>query len=335
MILICLVATPNIKKLSTIYFQIKLFINFKKERKQMGSTTSYSSAAYKSFSDTIKDKPHTDLFSGDLKDSVKFTSKIMRECRSSDLFPNPRPIILMVDGTGSMGFVSAEIIKKLYKVPDIIHDNTTALQPSIAVGVIGDLHYKEKAPLQLSQFENDAESMIKSLQDLWLEGKGGGNNGEDYGLAYLAAANHTVFDYKGKGILFTMGDECYLPTLPFEGLNETFGFSFQKNLDVKELLVEAQKKYEVFHIVISKKANVSNGGEEEIKQWTDLLNERCLVIDDINALPDLIAVTVGLLSDIDRDKIFNNIDSSLLPTVRSASENLMNTYNNTDGILKI
>lgn len=301
----------------------------------MGGTTSYSSEAYKTFSKKVEHETYETLFSSSINPDVKFDSKIMRECKKSELFPNPRPIMLMVDETGSMGFVAAEIIKKLYKVPDMLHKNTTAVQASIAVGLVGDIHYNEQAPLQLSQFENDAESMITQLQKLWIEGRGGGNMGEDYGLAYLAAANHTVFDYAGKGLLFTMGDECYLPTIPAANLNSLFGFTYQKDLDVKELLLEAQKKYEVFHIVISRKTGVSNGGEREIKQWTELLNERCLVVDDINTLPDLIAVTVGLLSDIDKDKIFSSVDSSLLPAIKTASENFISVYESNSGIIKL
>ena len=77
------------------------------------------------------------------------------------------------------------------------------------VAAVGDA-YTDQAPLQCTQFEADI-SLASQIRSLWLEGNGGGNNGESYSAAHLLAALKTSTDsferHGRKGYLFTIGDE--------------------------------------------------------------------------------------------------------------------------------
>ena len=94
-----------------------------------------------------------------------------REARDSKEHPNSTPIAIGVDVTGSMGYLSEEIIKnslnelmkKLYST-DLVED------PQLMFAAIGDVD--DDAPLQVTQFESDIR-IAKQLMDLWIEGRGG------------------------------------------------------------------------------------------------------------------------------------------------------------------
>ena len=82
--------------------------------------------------------------------------------------------------------------------------------PHILVGAIGDAHCDDY-PFQVGQFESD-NRFDEQLRSIILEGGGGGQLMESYGLAYRFAAYHTALDCyekRGKeGYFFTTGDEC-------------------------------------------------------------------------------------------------------------------------------
>ncbi|MEP6929687.1 MAG: hypothetical protein ABI850_06730 [Flavobacterium sp.] len=209
-----------------------------------------------------------------------------REARDSAIHPNSVPIILGLDVTGSMGHIPHELIKEgLPKLMGGIIQGGVP-DPALLFLGIGD-HECDRFPLQAGQFESGDEELDMWLTRTYIEGGGGGNAGESYLLAWYFAAFHTktdAFEKRGqKGLLFTVGDEPNLPTLPASAIKEIMGAGQQTYTNL-ELLKEAQKRYEVYHISVlhsdqAVRANVA---------WKELLGENCLSIEDHREIPNII-----------------------------------------------
>jgi hypothetical protein len=145
--------------------------------------------------------------------------------------------------------------------------------------------------LQVGQFESGDEELDMWLTRTYIESGGGGNAGESYLLAWYFAAFHTrtdAFEKRNqKGLLFTVGDEPCLKTLPASAIREIMGTG-QQTFKHTELLEEAQKKYEVFHISVLHSEQAVNAD----KGWKDLLGQNCLSIEDYRDVPKVIKEVV-------------------------------------------
>jgi hypothetical protein len=209
-----------------------------------------------------------------------------RESRDSEVHPDSVPIILGLDVTGSMGHIPHELIKEgLPKLMGGIIQGGVP-DPALLFLGIGD-HECDRYPLQVGQFESGDEELDMWLTRTYIESGGGGNAGESYLLAWYFAAFHTrtdAFEKRNqKGILFTVGDEPCLKTLPASAIREIMG-SGQHTYTHYELLAEARKKYEVYHISVlhSEQAMRADRG------WKELLGQNCLSIADHKEIPDVI-----------------------------------------------
>lgn len=224
-------------------------------------------------------------------ESMKSQGIALRESRDSKEHPNTVPIIVALDVTGSMGHIPHLMIKE--GLPTLV---STIIQrgikdPAILFLAIGD-HECDRYPLQVGQFESGDEELDMWLTRTFLEGRGGGNAGESYGLAYYFAANHTQLDAtkRGqKGLLFTIGDEPFLKKYPTSALKEIMGktvVSEKDSYSMEELLSQAMKTYDVYHI------SVEHGYRDTDPAWRELLGEHLIVIKDHEKIPEIIAETV-------------------------------------------
>lgn len=230
----------------------------------------------------------------------------VRESRDSDEHPESRAIAVFFDVTGSMGVIPRVFQTKLADLMDVVRSKAGIEHPHILTGAIGDATC-DRVPLQISQFESD-NRIDEQLRLVFLEGGGGGQVHESYGLAYYAAALKTALDCyekRGqKGYLFTMGDERVWPVLSREELSDVFGDAVERNYSIEELVAEAQKTYEVFHIIVTSGQHGKDPWVEE--QWRSLLGERVLRLDNPELVCEVIASTIAVLEgakieDLDLD----------------------------------
>ena len=225
----------------------------------------------------------------------------VRESRDSDEHPNSLAIVLGLDVTGSMGSVPHYLVKE--GLPAIMETiiKTGILDPQVLFLGIGD-HECDRSPLQVGQFESSDELLDKWLTDIYLEGGGGGNEGESYSLAWYLAANHTAIDCfekrKEKGFLFTIGDEPFLKDIPGLKLKNLMGSDeVYKGTDAMSLYEKAKEKYNVFHIHIG---STNAGGRQETKDmWKQLLGDNLLIAKKKEDVSKLISETILKYSNID------------------------------------
>jgi hypothetical protein len=221
---------------------------------------------------------------------------VIRESRDSDTHPNTIPIQLYLDVTGSMGRIPHELIKD--GLPTLMGSLTQNGVPDAALmfGAIGD-HECDKFPLQIAQFESGDDELDMWLTRTYLEGGGGGNEGESYLLAWYFAANHVktdAFDKRNKkGFVFTIGDEPCLKSLPINAVKGVMNESAigQKTYTREDLLETAQKQNHVFHI------HVNHGGRSLDRGWKELLGDNLIETSDPKSIAKIISEAI--LSKLD------------------------------------
>jgi hypothetical protein len=217
----------------------------------------------------------------------------VREAFDSEDHPQSLAIVLGLDVTGSMGTVPHFLVKDgLPNIMDRIIKGGVP-DPALLFLGIGD-HECDRSPLQVGQFESSDELLDKWLTDLWLEGGGGGNEGESYLLAWFFAAQHTSIDCfnkrKEKGFLFTIGDEPTLKSLPRNTLSKLMGEGQFEDYTADKLIEMASQKYNVYHIHI--KETAAGSSQETIDGWKQLLHDNLIVADSKRDVAGIIADTV-------------------------------------------
>jgi hypothetical protein len=212
----------------------------------------------------------------------------LRESRDSSDHPNSIPIILALDVTGSMGTIPHFLVKN--GLPDMMNKIIKAgvADPQVLFMGIGD-HEWDQAPLQIGQFESSDELLDKWLTDLWIEGGGGGNLGESYLLAWLFASRYTQTDHaekRGKkGILFTIGDEPTLNSIPASVQKQIMGNGQYSEASAAELLDAAREHYEVFHLHLLQ----GSAGKRSKDGWIQLMGDNVIFIQRKEDVAQIIA----------------------------------------------
>lgn len=218
---------------------------------------------------------------------------LIRESRDSEEHPNSVPIILALDVTGSMGTIPHFLVKE--GLPNIMDNiiNDGILDPQLLFLAIGD-HECDNSPLQVAQFESNDELLDKWLTDVYLEGGGGGNDGESYLLAWYFAGFHTEidsFEKRGKkGFLFTIGDEPTLKHLPKRSLINIMGSGQYDEFSADVLLEKAMERYHCFHLHI--KQTASGSRQRVIDGWKQLLGDGLIIVENKNDVSRIISETI-------------------------------------------
>lgn len=223
-----------------------------------------------------------------------YAGKNTREAADSVEHPESVAIGVFFDVTGSMGSIPRVLQTKLPSLLGMLKDKGYVEHPQIMFGAIGDAH-TDAVPLQVSQFESD-NRMDEHLENIVLEGGGGGQMRESYELAMYMAARCTAIDCHSqrgkKGYLFLMGDELPYDVVRKEQVQKIIGDGVEADIPTEQIVAELQDKYEVFFLFVKQ----GGYGEQQIlPTWRQLLGERALVLDDANAVCETIALTIGLL----------------------------------------
>ncbi len=261
----------------------------------MGSG-SFDSAAYSTYASSTRGKTTDQIYSfRTLSPSLNPHGVKLRESRDSADNPNSTPLIVGLDVTGSMGRLADVIARQgLGTLFNGVLDRKPISDPHVMFMGIGDA-YCDRAPLQVSQFEAD-NRIVEQLAQLWLEGGGGGNDFESYDLAWYFAAFHTEHDSiekRGKlGYLFTVGDE-EAPRPPNAGqLERIFGDHVSSQLSSRDLLEMAQRKYNVYHLIIEQ-GDYARGHLDKVRSvWNNLLGQHVISLSDHTKLAETIVSAI-------------------------------------------
>jgi hypothetical protein len=254
-----------------------------------GSSYSHSLRSVRSHSEGYHTKGRDEIFTQNVKrvihEEMNPKGVMIRESRDSVNHPCSIPIMIALDVTGSMGHIPHELVKDgLPKIMSGIIEHGIP-DPQVLFLGIGD-HECDKAPLQISQFESGDAELDMWLTRTYIEGGGGGNGGESYGLAHHFAANNTVTDHwekRGKkGFLFTIGDEPNLRSYPSRALQEITGNGDVKTFTDAEILAKAQERWNVYHILPGKEVRGARA------YWNELLGQNAVWVESGDKVADAI-----------------------------------------------
>lgn len=220
---------------------------------------------------------------------------VTRESRDSDAHPNSVPIIVAFDVTGSMKTIPKTFQQKLPSLMGLLALRGYVTDPQVMFMAVGDA-VSDKGPLQVGQFESSVE-MDDDLERIWLEGHGGGQNMESYELAHYFAARHTATDAwerrQRKGYLFTMGDECFYPSVEPSRVRHVMGDTLPERIQTGAIVQECQQRWHVFHFHVQQGSYRND--PSIIGAWRTILGEEhVILLENADAVAEMIGLVVGL-----------------------------------------
>ena len=245
-----------------------------------GGIYSFDRASARSTSYRVQSREQ--IFSNRGLDPLMNIKGKVRESCDSEEHPKSYPIIIGLDVTGSMGQVPENLIKEAFpEIMKAVMDKGVEHAQICFVG-IGD-HYSDNAPIQVGQFETSDELTEKWLKAIYIDGGGGGNNGESYQLAWYFAAYHTKidsFEKRGiKGTLITIGDEPCHSSVQGSVLKQLFGEG-EGEILTSQLLKDVQKKWDIYHINVNDYANERYGSD---RKWRELVGDRMIQAESMES----------------------------------------------------
>lgn len=261
----------------------------------MGSG-SFDPGAYRAFTATTKGKATDEIYtSRHIHANLDPKGVKLRESRDSADNPNSTPLIVALDVTGSMGILADVIAREgLGTLFTGILERKPISDPHVMFMAVGDANC-DSAPLQVSQFEAD-KRIIEQLTQIYLEHGGGGNNFESYNFPWYFAAFHTEHDSivkRGKrGYLFTVGDEEAPHPLTKAQIKQFIGDDIQSDLSVQDMLELAQRKYDVYHVVIEEGDYARRALDRVTDSWTSLLGQHVIRLSDHKKLAETIVSAI-------------------------------------------
>lgn len=243
----------------------------------------------------------------------------IRESRDSDIHPNSLAVMIFLDDTGSMGRIPEDLVKnELPTLMNTIIDNGVP-DPQVLFGAIND-HHCISTPLQVGQFESGTEELDKWLTGVAIQKGGGGQDMESYLLAWLIAGRHTSIDCfekrNQKGFLFTIGDEKSWDCLDAESLKNIMGYPQSEDASDEQLLAEAQRLYNVYHIHVNEGSYCNDSNV--LGYWRKMLGERLIILDDYHAICATIATLIAVQHGVDIKTVVSKFDSKTAGMVTNA-----------------
>jgi len=264
-------------------------------------------------------KSAADIFSSDAKSDMLPKGIDIRESRDSDKHPESLAIMVFLDDTGSMGRIPENVVKnELPVLMNTIIENGVE-HPQVLFGAVND-HHCINTPLQIGQFESGTEELDKWLTSVAIQSGGGAQSRESYLLAWYMAGRHTSIDCfekrNEKGFLFTIGDEMSWDELSASAIESIFGGEVPEGVTDKQLLEEAQRLYNVYHIHVNEASYKDD--PQVLGYWRDMLGERLIVLDDYTALCATIATLIAVQHGVDIADATSKFDAKTKGLVTTA-----------------
>lgn len=200
------------------------------------------------------------------------------------------PVIYAFDVTGSMGSLPKVIYDKMPLIAGQIVENRYLEDPEVGLAAIGDVRC-DQAPIQICDF-----SLIRSLDDwlkrIWLEGNGGGNQGESYEFMAYFYARYCEMPEAETPFLLITGDEPMRGSLSKSELEQRFGGKHEP-IDTKDVFDEVRRKFKgnVFGIFCT---HGRDGDAGALESWRKAFGkERVILLREDKAVAD---VTLGIFA---------------------------------------
>ncbi len=219
----------------------------------------------------------------------------VRESRDSDEHPDSNAIIISLDVTGSMGRVVRGIHQDLPQLHELLLGHNYIPHPQILFAAVGDATC-DQVPLQVGQFESD-NRMDQHLENMILEGGGGGQKTESYELMLYVAARHTSIDCwekrQRKGYLFMIGDEMAYAHVKLPEVRGLIGGGIQTDVPLDEIIREVKQRYHLYFVI---PGGASYGADKDVLGfWNHHIAPECVIrLESPEDTSECIGLTIGV-----------------------------------------
>lgn len=249
-----------------------------------------------------------------------FAGTVMREVAISTEHPNPTPIVIALDVTGSNIRGARVVHSKLPQLLGVLQRIGGIEDPQIMIMAIGDATC-DAIPLQVGQFESD-NKIDEMIENMILEGGGGGQSTESYeiGAYFLGYHTHleTVETQGRKGYVFFIADEMNYPEVNNEcngsyrghTLDSIMGDVLEKPIPTKDVYAKLHEQYNVFHL---HPASSSYRAADHQPHWRKLLEnpEYSVVLEDDSTVCEFIAGLLAMAeAGMDLDEMAEALEDS-------------------------
>lgn len=204
------------------------------------------------------------------------------------------PVVILTDGTGSMGEFPKVIFEKLPLLDLGIKDYLDDVE--ISVAMIGDA-YCDKYPLQVRPFTKGT-GLVDALGNLQIESGGGSGAEESYDLGALYYARNCDMPKATKPVLIFIGDEGIYKSIESSQAKDWARVDSPPAKSA-DLFKELQQKFSVYCIRKSYghdgKSNFTSAQDQKIQQqWESYIgSDRIAILNDPRRVVDVI---FGLLA---------------------------------------
>lgn len=250
---------------------------------------------------------------GSLHDSMNPKLGGVRLCQDFDDVQKT-PITIAIDVTGSGGSVPGLVRDRLPQLMGLLAVKGYVQHPDLQFIFFGDATC-DRYPLQVSQFESQAEKIDANLRYAVLEGGGGGQKCESYELVMWYALHMNRLDSwnRGKrGFLFFIGDEMAYPMVKSseveKWVNPYGQIDYRQNFNIPlaELMPQLQAKYNTYYIIGDGSQYYNDS--EVLGFWRKLLGgEQVIQLPEVRDVCELLAGIVGVQSGVSLDRAIMDI----------------------------
>jgi hypothetical protein len=202
-------------------------------------------------STTFKDAEnyYTNVHAGRSYAKATKAKKTVKDLLPESLTTNsPYPLILAGDETSSMSGWPGIIFAKLGLMDNerkFYYDDSA----EVSFAAIGDAQNGETYPLQVRPFAKGIE-MKTRVEELVMENKGGGNDGETYELLPLYLLHNFSAPFAViKPVVILIGDEAPLDEITIDIAEEYAHVKLDKTVKTSDVFKEAQKKFAIYVIL--------------------------------------------------------------------------------------
>ncbi|MDO8599005.1 MAG: hypothetical protein Q7S02_02765 [bacterium] len=237
---------------------------------------------------------------------------------AGDLIPerlttvSPSPLVIRCDVTGSMHEAPKTMFAKLPLLAHEVRTEYLGEHAELSFGAIGDATC-DSYPMQLRPFAaltappkrvaktpwEDPE-IAKRLQELVIEGGGGGQQTESYELTALYDARLIEMPNAVRPIWIGIGDEMPYPETNLDEVQRLCRIHLDRALPTADVFAELQRKFAVYFIQLpyNGEVGVRDGMTEDTRKirarWVKLLGEdRVAMLLDPSRIVDVI---LGILA---------------------------------------
>jgi len=276
----------------------------------MGSSR-YDADAYRSYTRSTAHYTPSSYTTTHLKPEFDPKKITVRESKRSDLNPHPTPVVVALDESGSMGTVVEAMRKGLGTLFEQVIDRKPVSDPHVMAMAVGDMEMHEVAPLQVTQFEADPVTIGKQVEELFLEGNGGGNGHESYlGPLYFAAMKTDCDAFSEipprKGFLFTVGDEEPHPVLHKGLILKYIGDEAPNDLTAEELVKMVEANWHYYHLMVMEGSHARYHPDRVKDLWRGLIGEHAIPLTNHEKMPEVIISLMEVVAGRDKAAIIKS-----------------------------